>query len=172
MKKKIVLTIATAVAAIALVGCGVTTTTTYTETTTDANGNTISTTTTTTNGQTTTETTQSSSSEPEMIVATIAFENETNFDFAALYFSPSEDDNWGEDILGDLAPLAVGEKVTYENAITFPADDGVWDIRAKDADGNTVDFEGVDMLTAADPTNVYITFEYDDATQSYTAYID
>ena len=181
MKKKIVLTMVAMVAAVSLMGCNVTTTSTYTETTTDADGNTTTTTTTTTNGETTTETTESgpeeeveeveeaAETEAELTVATITFENETDFDFAELYFALSASDNWGNEILGDDAPLAVGEYITYPDALTYSEENSVWDIKAVDADGNNVEFNGADMLASSDPTNIYITIEYDSETQSYSA---
>ena len=180
MKKKIVLTMVAMVTAASLMGCGITTTTTttYTETTTDADGNTTTTTTTTTNGETTTETTESgpeeeveevAEEEAELTVATITFENETDFDFAELYFALSASDNWGNEILGDDAPLAVGEYITYPDALTYSEENSVWDIKAVDADGNNVEFNGADMLASSDPTNIYITIEYDSETQSYSA---
>lgn len=175
MKKKIVLTMVAAVAAVSLMGCGITTTTTYTETTTDADGNTTTTTTTTTNGETTTETTQNGPeevaeeevAEDEPTVATVAFDNETNFDFAELYFSSVKSDEWGGNILGD-EPLAVGEVATFNEAFTYSADNTVWDIKVVDADGNNVEFEGADMTVADDPTNIYLLFEYNDEDQSYS----
>lgn len=174
MKKRLLVTFAAAVVAVSLMGCNVTTTTTKTYTETDADGNTTTTTTTTTNGETTTETTQSgpATDEVEKTVATIAFENVTDFDFAALYFSSGASDNWGEDILGDDAPLAVGEVITFPEMFTYSADNTVWDIKAEDAEGNNVEFNGADMAAAADPTNITIVFTYDADSQSYTASIE
>lgn len=175
MKRRIVTTMIAMAVAVSLMGCGVTTTTTYTETTTDSEGNTTTTTTTTTNGETTTETTESApeedGEEAQPTVATIAFDNEAGFDFAELYFSSSASDNWGEDILGEDAPLAVGEVITFNEAFTYSADNTVWDIMAVDSEGNSVEFNGADMTAASDPTNIYILFEYDEETQSYSAII-
>ena len=174
MKKKLLVTLMVAVAAVSLMGCHVTTTKTYTETTTDANGNTTTTTTTTTNGNTTTETTETTAeeaAEPEATVATIAFENETDFDFAELYFASANSDNWGEDILGEDAPLAVGEVITYNERFTYSADNTVWDIKAVDADGSNIEFAGADMLAAADPTNIYLLFTVNEEDQTYTVTI-
>ena len=155
MKKRIVFALVAAVAVVSLMGCNVTTTKTYTETTT--------------------ETTESGpaeeTEEAELTVATIAFDNETNFDFAELYFSPADSDDWGDNILGDDAPLAVGEMITYNNALTYSEDSAVWDIKAVDADGNNVEFDGADMLTASDAENIDIVFEYDAENESYSATI-
>ena len=174
MKKRIVLTLVAAVAAISLMGCGITTTSTYTETTTDADGNTTTTTTTTTNGETTTETTESVASVEEeeevtKTVATLAFDNQTDFDFAEMYFASGAADNWGENILGDT-PLQVGGVVTFDEGFTYSSDNTVWDIKVVDAEGNNVEFNGADMAVAADPENIYITFTFDES-QGYTAEI-
>ena len=174
MKKRIVATMIAMVAAISLMGCGITTTSTYTETTTDADGNTVTTTTTTTNGETTTETTESAApaEEEEIVttVATVAFENQTDFEFAEMYFASGAADNWGENILGDT-PLAIGSVVTYTDALTYSSDNTVWDMKVVDAEGNNVEFNGADMTVAADPENIYITFIFDEEAQSYTAEI-
>ena len=175
MKKRIVVALVAAVAVVSLMGCNVTTTKTYTETTTDADGNTTTTTTTTTNGETTTETTEGEPEEEveevESTVATIAFENETDFDFAELYFASGASDNWGENILGDDAPLEVGEVITYKDSFTYSADNTVWDIKAVDEEGNNVEFPGADMKAASDAENIHILFEYDEENQSYSASI-
>ena len=180
MKKKIVLTMVAMVAAVSLMGCNVTTTSTYTETTTDADGNTTTTTTTTTNGETTTETTESgpeeeveeveeaAETEAELTVATITFENETDFDFAELYFALSASDNWGDEILGEDAPLAVGEYITYPEALTYSEDTSVWDVKAVDAEGNNIEFAEIDMTSSSDPTNIYLLFETEGDGQSYS----
>lgn len=183
MRNKIVATLVAAVVAVSVMGCGVTTTTTYTETTTDADGNTTTTTTTTKDGETTTETTtetaeevaeeatEEATEEVESTVATIAFDNQTDFDFAELYFSSAASDNWGDNILGSDAPLAVGETITYNDCFTYSADNTVWDIQIVDTEGNSVDFTGADMLAASDPEDIYILFTYDADTQSYSASI-
>lgn len=172
MKKRIVLTLVAAVAAISLMGCGITTTSTYTETTTDADGNTTTTTTTTTNGETTTETTESAASaeEEEVVktVATIVFDNQTDFDFAEMYFSSNADDNWGDNILGDT-PLEVGGVVTFDEGFTYSSNNTVWDIKVVSAEGASVEFNGADMTASSDPEYIYLTFTGDAESQSYSA---
>ena len=177
MKKKILSTMLAMVAVASLVGCNVTTTSTYTETTTDANGNTTTTTTTTTNGETTTETTESGpeeaeeAEEVELLVASLAFENQTDFDFAELYFSLDDSDDWGEELLGSDAPLAVGEVITFTDALTYSPDGSVWKIKVVDAEGNSVEFDGADVTVTSDPEEVYILFTYDEENQAYSAEI-
>lgn len=174
MKKRVLSTMLAMVAVVSLVGCNVTTTSTYTETTTDADGNTTTTTTTTTNGETTTETTESGPEEAEeddLLVATLAFENQTDFDFAELYFSLADSDSWGEELLGSDAPLAVGEVITFPEALTYSAGGSVWDIKAVDAEGNSVEFNGADMAVASNPEDICILFTYDEENQAYSAEI-
>ena len=173
MKKRIVATMIAMVAAVSLMGCGITTTSTYTETTTDADGNTVTTTTTTTNGETTTETTESSSDE-EVVknVATVAFDNETDFDIAELYFSSNSSDDWGDNILANEEPVAVGETITFNEAFTYSSDNTVWDMKIVDPEGNNVEFNGADMKEATDPENIHITFIVEEAAQSYSATIE
>ena len=174
MKKKILSTMLAMVAVASLVGCNVTTTSTYTETTTDADGNTTTTTTTTKNGETTTETTESGpeeAEEAELLVASLAFENQTDFDFAELYFSLDGSDGWGDELLGSDAPLAVGEIITFPEALTYSASGSVWDIKAVDAEGNSVEFDGADVTVTSDPEEVYILFTYDEENQAYSAEI-
>lgn len=152
-----ILAIVLAVSTLALTGCSFSSTVTKTETVTDADGNTTTTTETTTIGS---------------IVATIAFENETGVDFDALYFVESSDDDWGEDILGDKAPLADGEIITYDGGFTYSKDSIYWDASAVDSEGNSVPFDHLDMSEASDPQNITIVFEYDAANDTYTATVE
>lgn len=180
MKKNLVAKILVALlattATFGLVGCNVTTTETYTETHTDADGNTTTTTTTTVTDEngTTTETTTSDEpveddEEVEFISASLSIENETNFDFVELYFTAGDDEDWGEDILGEDSPLAVGESITFYDAVTYVPESGFYcDLRAVDVDGNSVDFEGLDISFAEDVENIHILIVYDEADGSYS----
>lgn len=165
LTKKIAVISLTAAAAFSFVGCNVSTSSTYTETITDSEGNTTTTTTTTTNGETTTEVT-----EGEMIVATVSFDNQTDFDFAELYFSSSDSDDWGENILVEDT-LPVDMVATYNNGLTYSLGNTVCDIKVVDTDGNDLEIDEVDLFFAEDPENIYITFEYDEDTQEYSATI-
>ena len=176
MKNKIIVTLVVALTAVSLMGCNVTTTKTYTETTTDADGNTTTTTTTETtddNGTTTTtETTETTdvAEDDEYIVATIAFENETEVDIYELYFSVGSNDQWGDEILGEDAPLADGEKITCPDALTYSPENGLyWDLLAADSEGASIEFEGLNLGEAADSKNITIVLEYDAENEDYTA---
>lgn len=175
MNKKALVLLMAAIS-ISVMGCSTSKTVTRTESHTDENGNTVTTTTTTvedSNGTTTTtETTNSNEAaeEDEFIVATIAFENETGVDIAELYFAPGSDDQWGEEILGEYAPLADGEVLTINDALTYSVKDGLyWDLKAADREGNTIEFEGLDMSYAANAEDITIVLEYDENEEDYTA---
>lgn len=180
MAKKIAVIVLAVAATFSVVGCSVEKTVTTTESHTDADGNTTTTTTTKTtdnNGTTTTtETTESGTEEAaeeeaELLVASLAFENQTDFDFAELYFSLDGSDDWGEELLGSDAPLAVGEVITLYDALTYSPDGSVWDIKAVDAEGNSVEFDGADVTVTSNPEEVYILFTYDEENQAYSAEI-
>ena len=187
---KILVALVATTAAFGLVGCGVTTTETYTESYTDENGETTTTTTTTVtdeNGETTTETTTETTSDEvveddvdesvdevtdedaEYIVASLSIENETNFDFVEMYFTTEDTTDWGEDTLGDDAPLAVGEVITFNDAVTYVPESGLYcDLCAVDADGSSIEFTGLDISFPEDVENIYILIEYDAETDTYT----
>ena len=173
MKKKIVLAMMVGLVATSLMGCTVEKTVTTTETHTDADGNTTTTTTTKTtdeNGTTTTTETTEGAAEDDVIVAKLTFANESGVDFNEMYFALNSSDSWGDEILGDQAPLASGEMISSEN-FTYSEADSVWDIKIVDPDGNEVDFTGADMLLAADPEEITLLFEYDDAEGAITVEI-
>ena len=177
--KRVAALILVAVAAFSVMGCSVEKTVTKTETHTDADGNTTTTTTTKTtdnNGTTTTETTETTDAETdvaedsEYIVATIAFENETGVDIYELYFSVGSNDQWGDEILGEDAPLADGEIITCPDALTYSPETGLyWDLLAADSEGASIEFEGLDLSNAADSENITIVLEYDAENEDYTA---
>ena len=173
--KRVAALILVAVAAFSVMGCSVEKTVTKTETHTDADGNTTTTTTTKTtdnNGTTTTETTETTDAaeDSEYIVATIAFENETGVDIYELYFSVGSNDQWGDEILGEDAPLADGEIITCPDALTYSPETGLyWDLLAADSEGASIEFEGLNLSDAADSENITIVLEYDAENEDYTA---
>lgn len=181
--KKIVLTAVAAILALAMAGCSFSVT--RTETVTDANGNTTTRTSTTTNdnGKVTTSETvevveaataeevQAAEAQDENIVATIAFENNSGVLIYGLYFSSALNDNWGDNILEGRDPLSDGYTATCRDALTYSADNMMWDLRIADSDGNTADFRGLDMSRAADPQNITIEMNYDAEQNSYFAVV-
>jgi len=182
MKKRVLSMILVSVLVFTLTGC----TKTTTETVTDANGNTTTTTTVEENGQATTtvETTEAEEEkveaaaedvaedvieENDYIIATLTIENTTGVDIVELYFSASDSDEWGNDICeGDL--LDDGASFVFENAFTYSADALLWDIKAVDGNGDSVEFNGCDMSYAADCENIHITLAVDDDEDSETGF--
>lgn len=166
MKKKIVLMLALCTMVLAIAGCKKTETVSYT----DENGNTTTTTITTDSEGTTTVTENTdadgnitSSEQDGYITAALTFENISGVDIYELYIVPDYADNWGENILSeDDIPLADGEGITWNNAITYSEDDLVWDIRSVDANGEEMNFDGLDVSLAEDKNNIVITLEYSD----------
>jgi len=166
--KRLALLVATALVALSITGC----TTTKTVSTTDANGNTTTTTTVSDkSGETTTtevtdaagdtvSTETSNSEESEFITATIEFDNLTGADIQEIYFSANDETEWGEDILGENAPLANGEALTITDGFNYNESCLVWDMRAVDVEGTAIDFTGLDMSYAADSYSIIISLEY------------
>ena len=145
-------------------GCTSTTTTSYT----DADGNTTTTVTDNISGETTT--TESSASDTEATsaedagyyVADLTFNNACGVDIYELYISVSSNDDWGDEILGDQAPLADGEYISYDQALTYDDDNLSWDLLIVDVDGESVEFDGLDVSYASDPEDISIVIESDD----------
>lgn len=184
MKNKIVAKLVPALAVVSaafmFMGCGITTTTTYTETVTDEYGNTTSTTTTTVKDENGTSTTVVETSdademtEEEEITSTLAsihFDNETQFDMNEIYFASTLSDEWGNNILGDDDPLCDGEVLSFNNGFTYSSNNTQWDLKAVDAEGAEIEFSGLELANAENPEDITICVEYNADSDSYTAYV-
>ncbi len=172
---KVIPTSLVVAAAFSLMGCTVTKTETYTETHTDANGNTTTYSSTTVSDENGTTTTESySSSDDELIVATLSIENESGKDFTEMYFTTFDATEWGPEILGENAPLANGEVITYPDALTYTnSDDGAyWSLLAVGEDGEQVPFDAIDVREAADSQNVKIVINFDEASNACTVTVE
>lgn len=177
MKKKIFAAVLAAVMIFALMGCSTSTTVTKTETVTDASGKTTTTqTVTTTQNGTKTETTtvEESVEEPDddKTVATLAFKNVSGVDIYTMKFTSSLSDDWGEDILGEDAPLENNQIITYENKFTYHPDNLLWDLKIADKDDEVLEFRELDISQAADPEYITIVLTYDEAEQAYSATVE
>lgn len=73
--------------------------------------------------------------------------NGTDFEIHAIALSPSESDNWGEDLLGDDV-LKPGEGLK----INISGDANNWDLAAQDGEGNQVTFQKLDFRSASKVT--------------------
>ena len=173
---KVITLVIVVVLAFALAGCHVTYTTTNTETTTDANGNTTSTTTTTVNDNgniTTTTTTTDGTEEVEETEHKLpfTFKNESPFDVKELYLSRNDDEYWGEEMLGEYAPVKAGDSITFN--IIFDETPQAVDIKiVLDVnDGIPVEWTDFDFEDSNDYDNFTITFTYDEETDVGSASI-
>lgn len=83
-----------------------------------------------------------SEEEPEIIEMPITFVNNTGTDIYCLYSSPSETDDWEEDILGDEI-LEPGDYVWVD--FTYSSDSPVWDFAIEDYDRNKSEFYDLDF---------------------------
>lgn len=175
MKKRFACIVLAAVMVLSLMGCTVTKTETRTEVVTDASGKTTTTTTTITNenGKVTekTETLEEDPTEQGPIVATITFVNETGEDIYGLYFTSAKSDSWGGNALGDDI-MEDGDFVRFDNALTYTLDEALWDLKTVDKDGNTLEFNDLDMTLAADPTNIGILLTSDPEAGTYSVTIE
>nr|WP_321502866.1 hypothetical protein [uncultured Dethiosulfovibrio sp.] len=68
--------------------------------------------------------------------------NKTGVDIYVVYVSPSDSDDWGEDVM-DEDILPNGESVMIE----FPGKqrDSMWDIRVEDEDGDYLEWHGFNL---------------------------
>lgn len=181
MKKSIVATVVavTAIAASTMMGCGVSfsSTVTKSETVTDADGNTTTTTTTTvkdSNGRRseTQTTSYEADSDDEYTVATLSFENNSGIDFAEMYLAQPEAENWGNEILGEDAPLVDGEIITFNDRFSYNEDCSFWDLCVVDEDGESIEFDGLNVSEADDAEDIVIVITYDAEADAFTACVN
>ena len=78
--------------------------------------------------------------------------NKTGVEIYALYVTPHDADDWGDDILG-VDTLAAGKSVE----ITFSRKEKAkyWDLRIEDADGNYIEWEKLNLLEISAVTLYY-----------------
>lgn len=174
MNKKIVLAVIAVVTALAMTGCTFTSTTTRTETHTDANGKTTTTTSTVTNQNG--KITESSSTvveEPTQDnahVATVAVANQTGLTISGLYFVSEKEDSWGDELMGEYAPLEADETITFHNRFRYTDDDASWAL-AIVIDGNSVEFRELNLTKAANAEDIKLVLTYDAETSVCTVTI-
>ena len=78
--------------------------------------------------------------------------NKTGVEINALYVSPADKNNWGEDILGQDT-LPAGESVEIE---FDPEEEAAkWDLRVEDKDGNSIEWTDLDLTEIAKVTLNY-----------------
>ena len=78
--------------------------------------------------------------------------NKTGVEINALYVTPHNADDWGEDILG-VGTLAANDSVDISFARKEKAK--LWDLRVEDADGEFIEWESLNLLTISKVTLYY-----------------
>jgi len=87
--------------------------------------------------------------------------NQTGVEIDKVYISPHEKDDWEEDILGkDTLPSGQSVDVKFHRDETAAE----WDLRVEDKQGNSIEWESLDLLKISK-----LTLHYDAATKKATA---
>jgi hypothetical protein len=78
--------------------------------------------------------------------------NKTGVEINALYVSPADKKEWGEDILGQDT-LAAGASAEIE---FDPSEEAAkWDLRVEDKEGNSIEWSDLDLTEIAKVTLLY-----------------
>jgi len=78
--------------------------------------------------------------------------NQTGIEIHELYVTPHDSDDWEDDILGEDT-LANGAEVDIKFSRKEKAK--LWDLKVVDADGNSVEWENLDLLDISEVTLHY-----------------
>jgi len=87
--------------------------------------------------------------------------NETGVEIDKVYISPHDKDDWEEDVLGkDTLPTTQSVEIKFHRDETAAE----WDLRIEDKDGNSIEWENLNLLKISK-----LTLHYDAATKKATA---
>ncbi|HJQ33884.1 MAG TPA: hypothetical protein VJ866_17010 [Pyrinomonadaceae bacterium] len=87
--------------------------------------------------------------------------NQTGVEIDKVFISPSDKDDWEEDILGkDTLPTGQSVDIKFHRAETAAN----WDLRIEDKQGNAIEWENLNLLKISK-----VTLHYDQATKKATA---
>ncbi len=90
--------------------------------------------------------------------------NKTGIEIHALYVSPADQDEWGDDILGeDTLPNGDEVEITFDRKEKA----ALWDLRIEDENGGSVEWEKLKLVEIAQ-----VTLHYDKKTRKATAKIE
>lgn len=79
---------------------------------------------------------------------TLDIHNESSYDITSLYLSPSNKEDWGDDLLEDGATLDAGESVTVTfNPDADDYDETEWDMKIE-IEGDDIVYEGIKLENA------------------------
>ncbi len=78
--------------------------------------------------------------------------NKTGVEIYALFVSPADQNDWGEDILGkDTLPAGESTEIEFD-----PEEEAAkWDLRIQDKDGNAIEWADLDLIEIAKVTLFY-----------------
>ena len=78
--------------------------------------------------------------------------NKTGVEIHALYVSPADQNDWGEDILGkDTLPAGQSAEISFD-----PEEEAEkWDLRVQDKEGNAIEWSDLDLTEIAKVTLFY-----------------
>ena len=78
--------------------------------------------------------------------------NSTGVEIHALYVSPADQNDWGEDILGqDTLPSGQSTDIEFD-----PEEEAEkWDLRVEDQDGNSIEWTDLDLIEISKVTLYY-----------------
>ena len=78
--------------------------------------------------------------------------NSTGVEIHALYVSPADADDWGEDILGkDTLPAGENTEIEFD-----PEEEAEkWDLRVEDKEGNSIEWNDLDLTEISKVTLFY-----------------
>ncbi|MBR5338331.1 MAG: hypothetical protein IK152_10135 [Lachnospiraceae bacterium] len=96
-------------------------------------------------------------SQASVIEVPVVFENKCGVDLKELYLSGAGRDEWGTDALGGQG-LKSGESA--KGALVIDAENVKWDIKAVDGNGDSVEFQGLD-LSECSTSGVTMTLAFD-----------
>lgn len=87
--------------------------------------------------------------------------NQTGVEIDKVFVSPHEKDDWEEDVLGkDTLPAGQSVEIKFDRDETAAE----WDLRIEDKEGNSIEWEKLDLLKISK-----LTLHYDAATKKATA---
>jgi hypothetical protein len=87
--------------------------------------------------------------------------NQTGVEIDKVFISPHDADDWEEDILGkDTLPAGQSVEIKFDRTETAAQ----WDLRIEDKEGNSIEWESLDLLKISK-----LTLNYDAATKKATA---
>lgn len=78
--------------------------------------------------------------------------NKTGVEVYSVFISPHDSDDWGDDVM-DQDTLADGETVDITFSRKEKAD--LWDLRIEDKDGNSIEWDSLDLLEISQVTLHY-----------------